>query len=210
VYEESDRHERSAPLKLGRPPTDLTGAIDDPDAPLVERARNGDREAFGELVRRHQQGAVRLAAGLCGSIDEAHDVVQEGFVKAYVALDRFRAEASFRPWAMTIIANEARNRRRSGARRAALGLRAADRALLAAPGDDPEARAVAADEFAEVMRAMDTLSSADRAVLACRYFAGLSESETAEVIGCRLGTVKSRNSRALTRLRIELGVEVPR
>jgi RNA polymerase sigma factor (sigma-70 family) len=203
-------NERSTPLKLGRRLAELEEAIDDPDAPWVERARRGDQEAFGELVRRHQQGALRLAAGLCGSVDEAHDVVQEGFVKAYLALDRFRAEASFRPWVMTIIANEARNRRRSAARRAALGQRATDRGLLAAPGDDPEDRAIASDAFASVMRAIDTLSSADRSVIACRYFAGLSEGETAEVLGCRPGTVKSRNSRALARLRAEMGVEVTR
>ena len=201
-------NERSAPLKLGRRPADLDGVIGDPDAPLVERATKGDREAFGELVRRHQQGALRLAAGLCGSIDEAHDVVQEGFVKAYLALDRFRAEANFRPWVMTIIANEARNRRRAGARRAALGSRAADRGLVTVRTDEPEDRAIASAEFAEVIRAIGTLSSVDRAVLSCRYFAGLSESETAEVLGCRTGTVKSRNSRALARLRTELGVEV--
>ncbi len=137
-------------------------------------------------------------------------MVQEGFVKAYLALDRFRVESSFRPWAMTIIANEARNRRRSGARHAALGQRAADRGLWSTPAVDPEYRAIASDEFAAVMRAMDTLSSVDRSVIACRYFAGLSEGETADVLGCRPGTVKSRNSRALARLRSELGVEVTR
>ncbi len=131
-------------------------------------------------------------------------------MKAYLALGRFRAEASFRPWAMTIIANEARNRRRSAGRRSALGQRATDRSLPAASADDPEDRAIASDEFAGVLRAMGTLSSADRSVIACRYFAGLTEGETAEVLGCRPGTVKSRHSRALARLRTELGVGVTR
>ncbi len=191
---------------MDRRAVDARDEVGDPDASLVERARKGDRDAFGELVRRHQRGALRLAVGLCGSTDEAQDVVQEGFVKAYQALDRFRAEASFRPWVMTIVANEARNRRRSTIRRAALAERAADRGLTVAAADsaDPVVLTMTAMELAGVVQAVNRLGEADRSVIACRYFAQLSEAETAVVLGCRPGTVKSRTSRALVRLRDEL------
>ncbi len=192
----------------------LPGQGPDPDGPLVERARLGDRDAFGELVRRHQQGALRLAAGLCGSIDEGHDAVQDGFVKAYGALGGFRADAAFRPWVMTIVANEARNRRRAAARRAGLVVRSADRSIAGAGDpddvDDPERAAIAAAEFAWVVRALERLSENDRVVIACRYLGELTESEAAVVLGCRPGTVKSRTSRAMARLRDELDMEASR
>jgi RNA polymerase sigma factor (sigma-70 family) len=126
-------------------------------------------------------------------------------VKAYIALDRFRAEANFRPWLMTIVANEARNRRRSSARRIGLAAQAADRALTAAVGPvDPEFSAIVATDVDLVLRALSELGDADRSVIACRYLAELSEVETANVLGCRPGTVKSRTSRALARLREQL------
>ena len=91
---------------------------------LVERARAGDAGAYAVLVRGHQEIAFRTAYLICGNAADAEDAAQEGFVKAHRALGRFRAGEPLRPWLLTIVANEARNRRRSANRREALALRA--------------------------------------------------------------------------------------
>jgi DNA-directed RNA polymerase specialized sigma24 family protein len=81
------------------------------DAVLVERSRNGDQDAYGELVTRYQAIAARTAYVITGTAADAEDVAQDAFVKAYYALDRFRSGAPFRPWLLRIVANEAINRR---------------------------------------------------------------------------------------------------
>lgn len=174
------------------------------DGELVESSRAGDVEAFSRLVDRHRRDALRLAYTIAG--DDAEDVVQEACVKAYRHLDGFREGATFRTWLLAIVANEARNGRRGAGRRQALALRAAGRA----PGvpDSPEDVAVAHERRRQLLDAVSTLSTRDREVVALRYFLGLTEAETAEVLDCPTGTVKSRLSRALTRLRVEMGEEV--
>lgn len=177
------------------------------DEELVQRAKVGDLVAFEELVARYQARAVRLAWTVAGG--DAEDAVQEAFVKAYRSLDRFRDGAAFRPWLFTIVANEARNRRRSAGRRDRLALRAAafDGSAGAAGGRSPEEEAIAADRRRRLAAAIETLDDRDREVIACRWFAELTEAEMAEVLSCRPGTVKSRLSRALHRLRVALPAE---
>ena len=80
---------------------------------LATRARRGDQAAWDALVREHQQGAFRLAYLFLGNASEAEDVAQEAFVRAYRAFDRFDPARPFRPWLLSIVANLARNRRRS-------------------------------------------------------------------------------------------------
>jgi RNA polymerase sigma-70 factor (ECF subfamily) len=170
------------------------------DAELARRAREGDDGAYEELVKRYGQIAFRVAWLITRDRGEAEDAAQEAFMKAYYALPRFRPDAPFRPWLLRIVANEARNRARSGRRRRGLVLRAAagsDRD--AAPS--PETAALALEDRQALIAALDALSPPDRAVIGYRYLLGLSESETAEVLGVRLGTVKSRLSRAMARLR---------
>ena len=172
---------------------------------LVEQARRGNDAAYGELVHRYQGIAFRTAYVIAGSAADAEDAAQEGFVKAYRALGRFRRGAPFRPWLLQIVANEARNRRRTAGRRAGLALRLADEPSGdAAPS--PEAALVADERRRELLGAMENLREEERLVIACRFFLDLSEEETAAAIGVRRGTVKSRQSRALARLREELEV----
>src|SRR3954452_11771838 len=83
-----------------------------------------DAAAYADLVREHQDVAFRAAYLVTGSAAEAEDAAQEGFVKAWQALPRFREGAPFRPWLLSIVVNEARNRRRHAGRQAALALRA--------------------------------------------------------------------------------------
>ena len=119
---------------------------------------------------------------------------------------RFRAGEPLRPWLLTIVANEARNRRRSSGRRAALALRAAGEehpSGEAAPS--PEAALLAGERRAALLAALGRLREDDRLVIGCRHLLELSEAETAAALGVRPGTVKSRLSRGLERLRAELG-----
>jgi RNA polymerase sigma factor (sigma-70 family) len=173
---------------------------------LVERARAGDAGAYAVLVRAHQEIAFRTAYLICGNAADAEDAAQDGFVKAHRALGRFRAGEPLRPWLLTIVANEARNRRRSAGRRAALALRAAGeehRSAEAAPS--PEAALLAGERRAALMAALGRLRDDDRLVIGCRYLLELSEADTAAALGVPPGTVKSRLSRSLGRLRAELG-----
>ena len=134
---------------------------------------------------------------------DAEDAAQEGFVKAWRAFGRFREGAPVRPWLLTIVANEARSRRRSSGRRERLLERAAHEAGEAADTD-----LLAGIVRQDLARALGGLREDDRLVLGCRFLLDLSEADTAAALGVRPGTVKSRTSRALERLRGELGGEV--
>jgi RNA polymerase sigma factor (sigma-70 family) len=155
-------------------------------------------------VRRHQGIAVRTAYVVGGVSAEAEDVAQAAFLKAYLALGRFRRGAPFRPWLLRIVANEAKNRRRWAARHPELELTEAhDRPAAAFP--TPEEEAEAADRRRQLLAAVNGLRRGDREVIAYRYFLDLSEAEMAEVMEVAPGTVKSRLARALARLREVLG-----
>ena len=156
-------------------------------------------------MRQHQGIAFRTAYLVAGNAGDAEDAAQEGFVKAYRALGRFRRGAPFRPWLLQIVANEARNRRRSAGRRAGLVLRAAGENPSGDAAPSPEGTVVAGEERERLLVAVNTLREEDRLVIACRYFLDLSEEETAAALDVRRGTVKSRTSRALARLREQLG-----
>ncbi|MPZ61512.1 MAG: sigma-70 family RNA polymerase sigma factor [Propionibacteriales bacterium] len=169
------------------------------DAEAIARARDGDQDAYEVLVGRYTAPAHRTAYFL-GAGDDAEDVVQEAFVKAYRALPRYRDGAPFRPWLLRIVANETKNAVRGRGRRERLALRALD----APPADDPVLHAVEEERRRALLECMRELAGKDREVVVCRYFVGLSEAETAAALGIARGTVKSRTSRALSRLRTRL------
>ena len=157
-----------------------------PDEELVARARRGDASAYEELVRRHAQIAFRTAYLVTGSAADAEEAAQDGFVKAHRALGRFRPGAPFRPWLLQIVANEARNRRRSAGRRAALALRAGRGEPLGRRGSASRAGAPRRRGARRAARGARRRSSErDRLVIACRYLLELSEAETAAALGCR-------------------------
>src|SRR5262245_54920534 len=170
------------------------------DRELVLQAQRGDSRAYEQLVRPHQEIAFRVAYVITRNVADAEDAAQDGLVKAWRALGRFRAGEPMRPWLLKIVANEARNRRRSTGRREHLVLRAA-----AAPSGEaapsPEEAALDAEQRARLLGALDELPDAAREVLAYRYLLELTEDETAAALDVRLGTVKSRTNRALERLR---------
>jgi RNA polymerase sigma factor (sigma-70 family) len=179
-------------LVVGRPLT---------ESELVEQARSGDLAAYERIVETYQGIAFRTAYLITGSAADAEEAAQDGFVKAHRALGRFRAGAPLRPWLLSIVANEARNRRRAAGRREALVLRAAEERRPGDAAPSPEAALLDHERRSAVLAALNRLDERDRQVIACRYFLELSEEETAAALGCRRGTVKSRLSRALDRLR---------
>ncbi|HKW71705.1 MAG TPA: sigma-70 family RNA polymerase sigma factor [Candidatus Dormibacteraeota bacterium] len=174
------------------------------DSALVARAQRGEAAAYEELVLRYQQIAFRTAYVITGSAADAEDAAQEGFVKAYRALDRFRSGAEVRPWLLRIVANEARNHVRSSGRRHRLDLRLVEGFRPGDAAPSPEAVAVAADERRRLLAMVNALSDEDRLVIASRYFLQLSGEETAAALRIPEGTVKSRLSRALARLRAQV------
>ncbi len=178
----------------------------DEDA-LVADAKHGDTTAYEELVRMHQGIAFRVALVAAGDRGDAEEAVQDAFVKAYRALGRFREGSPFRPWLLRIVANEARNRRRSAGRRAGLALRA----TAVVSGDaapSPETTALTLERRGTLLEGLARLDERDREVLVHRFLLELGEEETAAALGVRPGTVKSRTARALERLRLLIGEEV--
>jgi RNA polymerase sigma factor (sigma-70 family) len=141
---------------------------------------------------------------LLGAGDDADDVVQEAFVKAYRRLSTFRGDASFRSWLLTIVANETRNLHRSRLRRSGLMERAAAQAGQHVDSDLALDGALSSERRAELVSALRQLSPADRDVIVYRYLLDMSEAETAALLDRPKGTVKSRANRALAKLRTQL------
>lgn len=178
------------------------------DRELMERARRGDVAAFEELVRRYEEVAFRTAFLVCGDADDARDAAQEGFVRAWRALPTFRSGAEPRPWLLRIVANAARNRRRGSSRRTALGLRLAGDPLSGGAAPSPEGAVLAAERRESLLAALERLSADDRLVIGLRWFVELDEASMAAALDVPRGTVKSRLSRAMHRLRAEVGSDV--
>jgi RNA polymerase sigma-70 factor (ECF subfamily) len=145
------------------------------------------------------------------SAPDAEDVTQEAFVKAWRALGRFRTDAPFRPWLLRIVANEARNRVRADRRRRARGAVVSDGTDHRPPMEpvdtdpSPEETVLADDQRRQLLAALARLRDEDRLVIGARYLLDLNEAEMAEALGVARGTVKSRLSRAMSRLRADLG-----
>jgi len=174
------------------------------EAALIVLARGGDGEAFGGLVELHQEAVFRAAFVITGSSDAARDVAQDAFVTAFAHLPRFRAGAPFRPWVLRIGVNAALNHQKSEARR-----RRRERTVALEPGSGSEPSVeqivLSSERHRDLLDAIGRLSLDDRTVVAMRYLLDLDEIEMATALGCPRGTVKSRLSRALKRLRAELG-----
>ena len=173
------------------------------EAVLLTRACGGDLDAYEQLVRLHQPIAFRTALVLTRDTADAEEAAQDAFVKAWRALARFDRGRPFRPWLLAIVANEARNRRRSAGRRERLLASAETQPDAPSAGRSPEGALLVAERDASLAAALERLDERDRQVIACRYLLELSEAETAAALGCRAGTVKSRLSRALERLRAQ-------
>ncbi len=174
---------------------------------LIANAQNGDTQAFEQLVRIHQGIALRVAYLVVRNPSEAEDVTQEAFIKAYRSLDRFRDGVPFRPWLLKIVRNQALNRIRGTRRRDRLALQAAGDPVSGDAAPSPETVVLTEDEHRRLLAVIDDLPERYRSVIVHRYLLGMSEAETSVILGIPGGTVKSRTSRALARLRTLVGNE---
>ncbi|MBI2918499.1 MAG: RNA polymerase sigma factor [Chloroflexi bacterium] len=173
----------------------------DDEPTLVGKARGGDVHAYEELIRRYQGVAFRTACLVLRDPSDAEDVVQEAFVKAFGALHRFDERRPLRPWLLRIVTNEARNARKAAQRRDNLSTRYAATQSQGRGDPSVEQTAIETERHEKLLAALDSLKDDERLIISLRYFLELSEQEMAEVLRCRHGTVKSRLSRAMARLR---------
>jgi RNA polymerase sigma-70 factor (ECF subfamily) len=171
--------------------------FDEPE--MIRRARQGESPAWTALMRQHQEPIFRYAYLLMGDADEAEDIVQETFVHAYRALERFDSQRPMRPWLLRIAANLASNRRRSLGRY----FSALQRLFLQEKPDQKsvEQQSSQTGRAHQVWEAVQQLKPADAQVIYLRYFLDLSTDEVAQALTVPAGTVKSRLHRASDRLR---------
>ena len=181
------------------------------EADQIIQARQGSATAWATLVTHHQDALFRLAYLMVGDADEAEDVAQEAFIRAFYALDRFDPTRPLRPWLLQIVRNLARNRRRSVRRYLAAVGRWWQMTPLreAAPTIAGATALIREQEAQELWQAVQQLATSDQEVIYLRYFLELSVADTAVTLGVAEGTVKSRLSRALVRLRTVVEREFP-
>jgi RNA polymerase sigma-70 factor (ECF subfamily) len=173
---------------------------------LIEAAKGGNREAFGVLVEQHQSRLCRAACCLTRGASDAEDLAQEAFVRAYLALGRFRGDSAFYTWLFGILLNVyrrwLRKQQRIRGRRGDVEVtEVADSAAA------PSRQAAASDEARRTLRAIDHLPPPLREVMVLRHLEEMSYAEIAAAMGCRLGTVRSRLHRARALLVTRLGTE---
>lgn len=175
------------------------------DRELLERARRGDREAFGGLVRRHQDRAFHLAYQIVRNREDALDISQEAFARAFTSLPTFKGEASFTTWLHRIVVNLAidslrREQRGGGAAYDDTRAASEDAGAESPAREDPAATLESRQVRALLARGIAQLPPAQRAVLVLREIEGLSYGEISRTVGCTPGTVMSRLFYARRRL----------
>ena len=177
---------------------------------LIERARQGDSEAFGQLVRNYQDRLFTAMSHLVGCHTEAEDVVQEALVSAFYELKRFRGDSAFYSWLYRIAHNKAISRRRR--KRATLSLDTELQRSQLEPvdsGGGPTQPLECREQNERVRKALGRLSDSFRTILILREYEDLSYTDMAEVLGCSIGTVESRLFRARQRFKDALGRMYP-
>jgi RNA polymerase sigma-70 factor (ECF subfamily) len=184
--------------------------VSDDDREVVRRVQEGETEAFEVLVEKYKRKTFRLAYGVLRDQEEALDVSQEAFVKAYRSLAKFKGESAFYTWLFRITMNLALDRRRQRAARArSLGGQEVPpeewERTAVSPDTPPDEEAVSADRRARIDRALQSLPEHHRAIIILSDIQGLSYREIAEVLAIPMGTVMSRLHNARKRLREVLG-----
>ena len=173
-----------------------------PDNVLVERTQQGDQAAFGLLVEKYQHRLAKLVSRYIYDSAEVEDVCQEALIKAYRAIGNFRGESAFYTWLYRIAVNTAKNYLISQGRRPPKSDIDADDAVQSEAGapmretGTPEANALTRELAETVTRAVDNLPEDLKMAITLREIEGLSYDEIAEVMGCPIGTVRSRIFRA--------------
>lgn len=165
---------------------------------LVKRARRGDAGAFTALVELYERPMYATACSMLHSEWDAADAVQEAFTEAFEHLDELRNPERFKAWLSRIVINKCNHTYLNSARLL----------VVEQPSDRPApAGPVSREESFDLIRAVRELDDDHRTTVALRYFCDLKIDEVAKVLGCPVGTVKSRLNRALTKLHMTLGTE---
>jgi len=168
---------------------------DNTELDLIIQAQQGDRQAFGELVRRHRAGVVNVVYRMSGDANLAEDAAQEAFIRAWQHLPSYRPRSPFRNWLYRIANNAALDALRREKETVNI-----DDLPLADPGELPEATLEGKQQAEFVQEAVLALPPASRAVLILREYEGLSYKEIAETLDIPLGTVMSRLNYARKRM----------
>lgn len=180
------------------------------DMQLIGRALARDGDAFRTIIKTHNQRLYRIARGVVRNDSEAEDIVQEAYVSAFAHLESFRGDASLATWLSRIVINEALGRLRKRRRMVAMpeNPQAEIIRFPLNPSDDPE-RTMAQRQILELVeRATDSLPDVYRIVFVARVIEGLSIEETAELLGVRPETIKTRLHRARALVRKALDDQI--
>lgn len=184
---------------------------DDPDEQVIKAVLEGEIERYAELVTRYQRAAWKLAFSFVGNMEDAKDVSQNGFVKAYQHLGRFRRQAKFSTWLYRIIVNECKDWfKRRAAQPSTVSLVGEDDPEsdglfeVADPAQDPRQLVEGRELGRRLSGAMARLPMKQRTAFVLHHVHGLSLRDVSEVMGCRIGTVKAHLFRAAEQLRIRL------
>ena len=180
---------------MGRQPT----PPDETELQVIVQAQQGDRRAFGELVRCHREGVINVVYRMCGDANLAEDAAQEAFIRAWKHLPNYRPQSPFRSWVYRIATNAALDVLRR--ERETVDV---DALPIPSSGAGPEATVQEAERSARVKQAVLELPEASRTVLVLREYEGLSYKEIADTLGIPIGTVMSRLNYARNRLRESL------
>lgn len=180
------------------------------DLALIRRCRAGDVEAFGGLVARYQDRLFATLAHLLGSLEDAREVTQDAFVLAFQKLGTFRGDSAFYSWLFRIAYNAAMTRRRKDRRHhpASIDLarqRLGEEPRDERPGADPTSALDRQERQRMVRRALAELGEDYRTAIVLKEIDGLRYDEIADIVGCPIGTVRSRIHRARQELREKLG-----
>jgi RNA polymerase sigma-70 factor (ECF subfamily) len=170
------------------------------DSALIASMSNGDKKAFRLLVERHKRMAYQTALGLVGNRDDAYDISQEAFLRAYRSASTYKPEQPFLPWFYTIIANLARTwlKKRSVAKSRDVDI--ADVEYLVASDDSPEEALIEREEIERLRDSLVKLSFDDREIITLYHFRNMSYEEIADLLAIPRGTVMSRLYYARKRL----------
>ena len=180
------------------------------DKEIIEKVLAGDNDAFGLLVERYQNKIYNLCLRMCGNEDDAFDLTQDAFVRAWRNLGGFQFESAFSTWLFRLSSNICLDFLRAKKRRAAVSLTVSDeedeesQLDLPDPGKSPEEAVIAAEDRNLLTQALNSLPTDHRQIIVMRAIDDLSYSQIAEILGIQEGTVKSRLSRARTALRNKL------
>lgn len=173
---------------------------------LIAKAQDGDGEAFGELVRFYERFVYNTAYGFLLSPEDAFDIAQDAFIKAWRSVKSFKGESAFSTWLYRITVNTAKDAISAKARRRELfSVDTAGNALSIPTDDTPEREYIRKEESEALRLAIDELDNASREIIVLRELDGLTYEQIALTLGLEMGTVKSRLSRAREKLVRKLG-----